>query len=285
MTDIPNSVIGVIAKILSEFYTHKDLDRLFRVGGEISLSDFNENKAQKIMHGLDIINEEARKSGDETAPLAALGKILEDYMDAILPEAREDFLGNEDEYIIAQNKQREENREKIKNSLRNKGFSYQHDGVIVPLALTAQPILTLTEQIESEGLSAVQQEITGATQAVQNGDSAEAIRRAGVLLEAVYKAYLDSHKQAYNPNETAAALWQKLSAHLGIRPGEQNSAEWRDIYSSLHKIAQNIMQLRNQYGSHGQNQAQHSAAQAITSAQAQLAVNSASVLATYILTA
>lgn len=258
MVEIPNRVIGVVADILSD-YSHTEINSLFRVGGNVSVDDFTGNRANKIMHGLDKINE-MWLLNRAINPLGALGKILESYMDEELPPEPRLAPIFSDDTIANRNGQRRENRERIKTSLRNNALVYQRGGIIASLTLAAQPILTLTEQIEQEGLSAVQREITGATQAVQNGDSAEAIRRAGVLLEAVYKAYLDRHSQDYKCNETAAPLWQKLSAHLGIRPGEQNSAEWRDIYSSLHKIARNIMQLRNDYGSHGQTQAQHSAA-------------------------
>jgi len=280
VAEIPENIIGEVAAIFSDFYTHAALDRLFRAKGEVSVNDFPGNKSKKIMHGLDKINENIQ-IGHETDPLTALGKILEDYMDAILPAARDDFLGNKNEIDMDINRRRCENRERIQRSLNNTGLIYQHGGIVAPLA--AQPSSTLVEQIKNQGFPAVQQEVKRAEQALQSGDSAAAIHRAGVLLEAVYKAYLDKNQQTYGNKDTAADLWQKVVEHMGIRPGEQSDTEWRAICSNLYQIAQNIMQLRNRYGSHGANNVQHSAAQNIIPAQARLTLNAAAALSSYIL--
>gem|GEM_PF-3374239 len=283
MVEIPDSVIGEIAGIFSDFYTHADLERLFRVGGGVSVNDFSGNKSKKIMHGLDKINENAR-IGSGTEPLAALGKILEKYMDAILPIAKEDILGSPDETVIAANKQRCENRKRIQKALSNKELIYQHGGIVAS-SVAQQPVLTLAEQIKNQGFHAVQKELERAEENLRSGDYAVVMKDAGSLLEAVYKAYLDKNGQPYYDKDTADSLLKKVEKHIETRLKRQSDAAWDAMRSSFYQIAKNIAQLRNTYGGHGANEAQYKIAQELTRGQAQMVLNAAAMLSFYILEA
>ncbi|MFT6084701.1 MAG: hypothetical protein ACJA1M_001603, partial [Alphaproteobacteria bacterium] len=191
---IPPAMIGLLAKILPDYYTHSGLECLF-----LSASAPEDvpvgNKEIKVSQWLRNINNQSNN------PLEILGNIIAEFMDK---ETSDSTINFEDYH---------HDRKKVIDCLSKDGFSYLRGGIITKGA--SIPSLSLRENIKNRGLSSIEQEINRALSNVEK-DPLSSVHNAGSVLEATLKNYLDYYQQKYEEDkDTFSSLWQKTVQHIG----------------------------------------------------------------------
>lgn len=273
---IPATVIGLLAEIFPEKYTHAEIDSLFLQAGAPDHRPAG-SRSVKVRKWLYNINNQSEE------PLEVLGKILEEYMDQEFEEkevydweAGKDIrLELESWQIEIQKKQRE-----IKNALSKHNLQYFQGRVLKGGQVVTQ---SLHECVKKEGLSAVEAEIQRALDSVEK-DPLDAVHRAATVLESVFKNYLDEHEQLYNKSsDTLSVLWSAVRGHIGINPKELDNKDLKKIASGLCQIVDGTMALRNKKSSaHGQSEEQFKQNN-IKPRHARLAIHAAHTLASYVI--
>lgn len=270
MTKIPAATIGLLSKILPDYYTHNDIDGLFLTAS--APENIPEgSKPTKVMTWLRAVNAEC------DAPLEILGNIIGDFMDSEPYNSNPFDRSTDDEYT----KKREEAQGKIIETLSKDGLSYARGGYVSKGG--SIPTLSLRESVEKRGLSAVEIEIKRALNNVES-DPLTAVHNAGSVLEAALKAYLVHYDIAYKENsDTLSDLWKKVVDHIGIRPKEMDNKDLKKIASGLYNIVEGTMRLRNKKSSaHGRSEEQIKQI-SIRPRHARLAIHAAHTVSAYIL--
>lgn len=270
-TKIPAATIGLLSQILPDYYTHNDIDGLFLTAS--APENIPEgSKSSKVLTWLRAVNAESPD------PLAVLGTIIEDFMDKEPYNPNKFFdKKSDDEYA----RKLKDAQEKITQSLAKDGLSYTRGGYITKGG--SIPTLSLQENVEKRGLSAVEIEIKRALNNVES-DPLAAAHNAGCVLEAALKAYLAHYNIAYKEDsDTLSALWQKVVEHIGIHPKEMDDKDLKKIASGLFSIVDGTMHLRNKKSSaHGRSEEQMKQS-AIRPRHARLAIHASHTVSAYIL--
>jgi hypothetical protein len=267
---IPAATIGLLSQILSDYYTHDGLNGLFLTASapeEIPVG----SKPSKITTWLRAVNNECNN------PLEVLGNLLADFMDKEPYNPTTYPWDNNEKY----GQQREDAREKIIQTLTKDGLSYSRGGHITNGA--SIPTLSLKENVQKLGLSAVEIEIKRALANVES-DPLAATHNAGCVLEASLKAYLGHHSIHYkDESDTLSSLWQKSVEHIGIQPKELDDKDLKKIASGLFNIVDGTMHLRNKKSAaHGKSEEQLRQS-TIRPRHARLAIHAAHTVSAYVL--
>lgn len=269
-TKIPAATIGLLSQILPDYYTHNDIDGLFLTAS--APENIPEgSKSSKVLTWLRSINAESK------SPLEILGVIIGDFMDKEPYNSNPFDKSSEDEYA----KKLNDAQAKIIETLAKDGLSYSRGGHISKGG--SIPTLSLQENVEKRGLSAVEIEIKRALNNVES-DPLSAVHNAGSVLEAALKAYLGHFQVTYKEDsDTLSSLWQKVVAHIGISPKEMDNKDLKKIASGLYNIVEGTMHLRNKKSSaHGRSEEQTKQI-SIRPRHARLAIHSAHTVAAYVL--
>lgn len=113
-------------------------------------------------------------------------------------------------------------------------------------------------------------------------DAADAVTRACRLVETVCKHVLQTRDQPIPADQVIQKLFKAAAKSLKLSPDQQSSDDLRTIMSGMFTTVQGIGALRTHSGTaHGSTASRHE----ITFTEARLAVNSAGVVATFLMEA
>lgn len=267
---IPVSTIGVLSKVLPEWWSHAEINSAFLYSGA-SESVPEGNKNVKVQNWLRSINLES------PSPLVVLGKILGEFMEREVSRNNTFWMNDAPSEIEIK---LEADKQKIRDTLSQDSLAYARGGTIVKAGSTST--LSLAESVKKHGLVTVEIEINRALAQIEQ-DPHAAAQYAGNVLEAAIKAYLDSKKVAYGQGDALAELWKSAADTMGLKPKDWDDKDLKMIGSGLNSIVSGIMHLRNKKSAaHGKSEEQ-SKVYVLKPRHARLAIHSAHTIAAYII--
>lgn len=228
---IPSSVIAAVSDVLGGYYfSHSRLNTLFMENGAPGDTPMG-NCVTKCSAWLKRCNDE-----DNVTPLAVLGAVLREFMDA-------DFDGSFGEKWNPE-------RERIRKALGKNGLVYQINGYVVKSGFTPAS-KSLTEIIHTRDFSAIEIEFNRAYESVQT-DPAAGITAASSMIEAVCKTYIHDRGLDLPNKQKIQDLWQVVRNDLRLDPKSFEDVDQKKILSGLAAIVDGIGALRTHIGSaHG----------------------------------
>ncbi len=256
---IPGPLLAVCADIAARRETHATLDSLFAYAG--APGDPPEgSKPAKALEWL------RRTNKDEfVQPLDVLGRLIENYMDAVLdPNSRWDEDNIKD-------------RERIAATLAQCEFQYVRGGKIV--GALAAPSRTLEQFILDRDFSAIDQEFNRALSNVE-ANPREAVSAASNILESVCKVYIHDEGLESPAKQDLKSVWTVVRKHLGFDPAVLEDGDLKIILSSLIGVVEGIGALRTHASSaHGAGRKSYK----LEPRHARLAIHSAHTVALFVL--
>ena len=228
---IPGPLIAIVSQIISDRYTHSELDNRFLQAGfptEVPAG----NKLNKCRAWLSEANKSLKN------PLGNLAKLIEDLMDIIPNEGS--FVG-----VVVNT-----DKEKIEKQLAVYGLTYRTGGRIDSAGTTITG-RTLEQIIGERDLRGVEIEFERILNNI-NSDPGIAVTASCALLESLFKAYIaDEHLQLPS-DQSILPLWKVIRSHLSLNPGQVQDENLRKILSGIASIVDGIAGLRTGAGSaHG----------------------------------
>lgn len=266
---IPTSLIGLLSRIIPDYYTRATQDALFLYAGT-PVSDPDLSKAKAVVACL-------RGANSQNAfPMKVLGIILDDFMATDVKNTRSWGQTTPSEQEIALEKCKADVRE----TLTREGFSYVKGGTIVKAGTSST--LTLFESVKKHGLSTVEIEITRALAQIEE-DPHAAAHYAGNVLEAAIKVYLDHKSIQFTDKDTLSPLWKLASDAMGLNSEDWDDKDLKLIGTGLNNIVSGIMYIRNRKSAaHGRSFSQ-AKIYVIKPRHARLAIHSAHTVAAYLI--
>ncbi|MBN1335629.1 MAG: abortive infection family protein [Deltaproteobacteria bacterium] len=261
---IPNPVIEVIAGVLSEAHTHKQLDKIFanlRFPGDSLIG----TKHEKCERWLRYINLNA----DE--PSEVIGGLLESLLEE-QPALDEWSPGLKAELIARRNAP-------IVAALTKYHFKYETGGHIYPEAYSS-PSHTLEEILRKLDLPAMNAEFARAEKNL-NTDPASAVLAACDIIESFCTIYIEDHPHLTMPAEqTVQPLWKQVQIDLGLDPAKKEDQDIKRILGGVATLVDGLGALRTHASSaHGKGRKVYR----VEPRHARLAVNAAHTLAVFLL--
>lgn len=250
---IPPALIGTIAPLLANAYTHAQLDSLFHAAG-FPGDPPEGNKIHKCQDWM------RRTNRDIEDALPLLGRVIAEYLDSA-----NEFYADGQQQVLA--------------AISREGLSYQRGGYLLGDNLTG-PSKTLAERLQAEGVEAIQREYDRAYGQIQR-DPHAALTAACAILESVCTYVLEEEDVALPRDRSLKPLWNAVAARLGLSPGNLTDDDLKRILSGLFSIADGVAALRTHEGSaHGRSA---KSTYRITARHARLAVHAAHTLAHFVL--
>lgn len=258
MKQIPPSIIGTVAPIIADAYTHSQLNNLFMAAGFPGEPPAG-NKNDKVRGWFVVANKQSED------PLRMLSEVLAEFMDTDPHPAYIEQRGGDP-------------REKIHSALAKEGLSYQRGGHIMGSSLSA-PSRSLAERIVAEGIKAIEVEYDRAYQTVES-DPEAAVTAASSILESICKVYLESEAPGAMPSkQVLGPLWAATAEHLGLSPKLVADNDLKRILQGLYSIADGVAALRTHEGSaHGRSERSYR----LSPRHARLAVHAAHTMALFV---
>jgi hypothetical protein len=263
-------LIGTIAPILADAYTHAELNALF------SAADFpgdppEGSKNKKCQEWLRRANKELED------PLSALGVLIAEYMDQKTDDEEDPtspLTGRmPTPYDI--------NRQDIIKALHKSGLEYKEGGKIFGSALST-PSKSLGERLAKDPHTAIAEEYDRAYKNIV-ADPEAAVAAACGILESLCKTFLEHEGHTLPQKQVLKTLWKETAKHLYLSPEQIEDNDLRQILSGLFNISHGVGSLRTHASSaHGRSETQKKSYR-ITPRHARLAVHSAHTLALFII--
>ncbi len=255
---IPNSVIGTVALVLSQYYySHSKLNNLFWQSGAPG-DPPNGNCEEKCRLWLKYCNED-----DATNPLEVLGKLIQPLMDL----EHSPFHQDVSQY-----------QESIKCSLTKNNLAYQINGIITFIG-SSPATSTLTDYFKSNDLSSIESELKRTLENLES-DPHAAITAASSIIEALCKTYIEIHNLEMPTSQTITSLWKVMQQHLGLNPNQTLQNDQKQVLQGLTSIIHGIGALRTHIGSaHGRGKNPPK----IKNSEARLAVNAAHTIVVFVM--
>lgn len=254
MARIPPALIGTVAPVLVDAYTHAQLNSLFHAAG-FPGDPPEGNKELKCQNWLRRTNSECPENA-----LAKLGVLIAEFMDGDSPN-------------------HDAGRDRIMKAFAREGLSYQRGGLILGATLTG-PSRSLAERLRANGVEAVEVEYQRAYDQVERDPSA-ALTAACAILESVCTHILEESGQALPKDKSLKPLWNETAQLLGLSPGNITDDDLKRILSGLYSIVDGVAAVRTHAGSaHGRS---NKTRYRITARHARLAVHAAHTLALFVL--
>lgn len=264
---IPPSIIGTVAPILAERYTHSDLNSLFYAAGFEGDAPTG-NKVHKCQEWL----RSANKDGADDA-LERFGRLIAEYMDAELATIRP---------WDPDPSEQPDPRDAIQAALAREGLAYQRGGFIMGAALTG-PSRSLGDRLKTQGTQALETEYQRAYAQVE-ADPPAAVTAACAILETTCKTYLEAEGHPLPNKQVLGSLWTETSAHLWLSPKDVADVDLKQILSGLSSIAVGVAALRTHKGSaHGHTDPEPAKNYRLEPRHARLAVHAAHTMALFVL--
>jgi hypothetical protein len=238
---IPPAIIGTVAPILAQRYSHDQLDALFMSAG-FPGDPPERSKPAKVMEWLRRANAECQDDA-----LDRFARLIAEFMDTepVAPH-RYPWSGEAAEDAS-------DPRESVLDCLKREGLTYRRGGYIVGGTLSG-PSRSLAERLAKDGVVAVETEYQRAYEQVET-DPPAAVTAACAILEAVCKTYLETEGHPLPSKQVLGALWSETSAQLGLSPKDVADLDLKRILSGLASIADGVAALRTHRGSaHGHSE-------------------------------
>ena len=263
-TDIPRPIIGLVSEIISEHYTHAQLDNLFLQAdapGDPPLG----NKLVKCQTWLARCNKEVPDS------LRILGAVIEDFMERILRCSNP--LGSSDSWI----EEWQASRNKIYEALASHGLNYSAGGLIHKLG-SIGATKSLEHIIKSKDIAAVEVEFDRALVNIDR-DPPASLTAACAIIESICRVIIEEKNLPLPKDLSIKQLWNVLAKYFGFDPSSLEDNDLRKILTGLSSIVDGVGSLRTHAGSaHGRGMMRYN----IQPRHARLAVNAAHTLAIFI---
>ncbi|HFK8542648.1 TPA: abortive infection family protein [Proteus mirabilis] len=258
--EIPQTIISVVAEYVSTVESHAKLDSLF-IYANAPLDAPLGSKLAKSTEWLMRINKEC------DYPLSVLGKILERYMEAELPDNPEYEWDIRDVKFVND----------VKRLLAKYGFKYTIGGFISDGA--SIPSLSLHEAIKQRDFPTIEMEFTRAIENIYNSPR-EAVSAASNILESIFKVYIADEGLELPAKQDLQSVWKIVRESLGLNTKSVEDEDLRKILSGLYSITEGIGTLRTHASSaHGAGRKIYN----LKSRHARLAINAAHTLTMFIL--
>jgi len=256
---IPGAILAVCADVVSRRETHATLDSLFIYAG----APGDPPPGSKPAKTLDWLR---RCNKDESVdPLAVLGRLIENYMDAPL-DPNNSF---ESSYL--------EDRKKLSVALASAELQYFKSGRVV--AALASPSRSLDDYIRDLDVRVIDQEFDRALKSVEFNPR-DAVSAASNVLESVCKVYIEDERLEMPAKQDLQAVWGVVRKDLGFDPSRTEDQDLRAILSGMISVVQGIGALRTHASSaHGPSRRTYR----LEPRHARLAVHSAHTIALFIL--
>ena len=268
---IPPAIIGTVAPILAQRYSHDQLNALFMSAG--FPGDIPEgSKPAKVMAWLRRANAECEEDA-----LDRFARFIAEFMDTEPTGPHRNLWTGEatDDAV--------DPREAVLDCLRREGLTYRRGGHIVGGTLSG-PSRSLAERLAKDGVTAVETEYQRAYEQVEV-DPPAAVTAACAILEAVCKTYLETEGHQLPNKQVLGTLWSETSARLGLSPKDVADLDLKRILSGLASIADGVAALRTHRGSaHGHSEGSpDSKPYRLAPRHARLAVHAAHTMALFVL--
>lgn len=262
-SSIPRPIIGLVSDILSDSYTHAELNSLF-LHADAPGAEPVGNKSVKCQEWLLRCNKT-----DDVDALKVLGKVLEEFMERIFEDV---WRGSEYmENWLAR-------REKINDTLAEHGFAYSRGGVVQAIGVSGAT-RTLEEILRSRNIEAIEIEFHRAMDNV-NTDPPASLTAACSIIESICKNYIQENGLTLPKEQSIKPLWAPVAADLGFDPSKVADVDLKKILTGLITIVDGIGALRTHAGSaHGRANLRYK----IQPRHARLAVHASHTLTVFLL--
>ena len=262
-TDIPRPIIGLVAEIISEHYTHAELNNLF-LQADAPGDPPSGNKLEKCQTWLARCNKEVPDA------LPILGAVIEDFMERIL---RNSNPWGTDSWI----EEWQDSRSKINEALAAHGLNYSTGGLIHKLG-TIGATKSLEQIIKSKDIGAVEVEFNRALENIDR-DPPASLTAACAIIESICRVIIEEKNLPLPKDLSIKQLWNVLAKDFGFDPSSFEDNDLRKILTGLSSIVDGIGSLRTHAGSaHGRGVLRYN----IQPRHARLAVHAAHTLAVFI---
>ena len=185
---IPQFVIGVMSEVIPRCETHASIDSLFLYANAPGDPPMG-SKPVKVQEWLRRVNK-----SEEVEPMQVLGRIVEKYLDEILPS----------EFDLMYDSKVERNT-KIQQVLERAGLRYIGSGVVTGVG--ASQVQSLEKEIRSLNVEAIEYEFKRAIENV-DADPYEAVSAACNILESVFKVIIQEQKLEIPKVQDLSGLWK-----------------------------------------------------------------------------
>ncbi|PWD64908.1 MULTISPECIES: abortive infection family protein [Pectobacterium] len=257
---IPQPVISVLSEHMADQETHATLNSLFMYADAPGDAP-DMSKSAKAQEWLRRINKEC----DD--PLAILGRLLEGYMEADLP----------DRTVYSWEKNKSDFIEKMTDLLGRYGLRYMTGGHISDGASITS--ISLKEAIGKRNIPAVEMEFSRALENIHT-DPREAVSAACNIMESTFKVYIADEKLQAPAKQDLQGLWKVVRDSLGLDTKAIEDEDLKRILSGLYSLTDGIGALRTHASSaHGAGRKIYN----LKPRHARLAINAAHTLTMFIL--
>lgn len=267
MAQIPPSLIGTCSTLLSDRYTHAELNALFMSAG-FEGDPPEGNKVQKCQEWM------RRANKGLIDPISLLGRLIGEYMDEEFAAGIHPFgnIGPDGA----------DPRTRVISAAAKDGLTYIRGGKFIGKDLAA-PSATLSDALAERGIEAAEEEFRRAYENVTR-DPAAAITAACAILETVCKTYLEATGSGLPSRQTLGPLWTETARKLGLHPEKMVEDDFKKILQGLFSVVDGIAALRTHVGSaHGRSGARPAKTYRVTPRHARLAVHAAHTASLFVL--
>ncbi|PHS05037.1 MAG: hypothetical protein COA78_15815 [Blastopirellula sp.] len=260
---IPNTVIGAVAAVIGDNYSHSKLNTLFMESGAPG-NEPEGNRVDKCSSWLKRCNND--KSIDA---LEVLGAVIQEYM---AQEPSSVFNGTVSSKITA-------GQERIQKALGKNQLSYRTNGYIT-LAGSRPISKTLEDYLKSGDFSSIEKEFERAVEHI-NSDPHASITAACSIIEAALKFYIETFINSDMPSSlNVKNLWKVVQDHLKLNDDPILADDQHRVLKGISSIIDGVGAFRSHIGSaHGRG----SNPPSIVVAEARLVVNAAHTIVVFVM--
>lgn len=261
-TKIPNPVIGAVASIIGNHYTHSKLGTLFMEAD--APGDAPEgNREKKCSIWLKRCNDDQSVNA-----LKVLGAVIREYMD----QKPSLLFGGSQSSVNTKDQTR------INDALAKSQLSYHTNGHITHAG--SNPISkTLDDYLKSGDFSSVEKEFERALENISS-DPHASITAASSIIEAALKIYIEGFNLGMPPKLNVMPLWQTVQPHLRLNSDPILEGDEHKVLKGLSSVIDGVGAFRSHIGSaHGRG----SNPPSIVVAEARLFVNAAHTIVVFVM--
>lgn len=256
--NIPNSVIGAVASVISAYYySHTALNSLFMESG--APGDIPPGNCEtKCAAWL-------RRCNDDPSvdALAVLGQVIQKFMDQGPSEWRPEIA---------------EGQRRIRENLARNQLNYQVNG-FVTLAGASPATKALADFLNAGDFASIEAEFKRAIRQLDR-DPHAAITAACSIIEALCKTYIETFELEMPANKSVIPLWRVIQGHLRLNIDSTLRDDQERVLQGLASIIDGVGASRSHIGSaHGRGINPPK----ITVPEARLAVNAAHSLVFFVM--
>lgn len=262
---IPRPIISLVSEILSDAYTHAQLNSHF-MHADAPGDAPDGNKLIKCQEWL------LRCNSDENIDaLKVLGGVLEEYMERIID--LDDTWGSNEYNLAVQAK-----RDKINLALAHHGLTY-YPGGFIRMVGKSGATKTLEEILKSKDIEAIELEFHRAMENT-NSDPPASLTAACAIIESICKLYIEEKGLQAPKDASIKPLWTIVANDLGFDPSRLEDNDLKKILTGLSSIVDGVGALRTHAGSaHGRATLRYK----IQPRHARLAVHASHTLVVFLL--